>query len=89
MFNSYKENTLSLDPEKCIGCTMCIKVCPHDVFAMVQKRACVIHSASCMECGACRMNCPAEAISVQSGVGCASAMIRASLTGKKEVRCDC
>jgi len=37
-----------------------------------------------MECGACKLNCPTSAISVNSGVGCASAMIYAALTGKKE-----
>jgi hypothetical protein len=40
-----------------------------------------------MECGACQVNCPTDAISVDSGVGCAAAMIRAALTGKKEVTC--
>jgi hypothetical protein len=42
-----------------------------------------------MECGACQKNCIMNAIAVESGVGCASAMIRAALTGKKEVSCEC
>jgi ferredoxin len=40
-----------------------------------------------MECGACQVNCPTNAISVESGVGCAAAMILAALTGKKEATC--
>ena len=32
-----------------------------------------------MECGACALNCPVQAIEVQSGVGCAWAMISAAL----------
>jgi MinD superfamily P-loop ATPase len=39
----------------------------------------------CMECGACQVICPVQAIKVESGVGCAAAMIKAALTGKKEV----
>jgi hypothetical protein len=40
-----------------------------------------------MECGACQLNCPTHAIAVESGVGCAAAMIRAALTGQKEATC--
>ncbi|MBW8010315.1 MAG: hypothetical protein FVQ83_03600 [Chloroflexi bacterium] len=32
-----------------------------------------------MECGACQMNCPFGAIQVDSGVGCAQAIIAAAL----------
>jgi NAD-dependent dihydropyrimidine dehydrogenase PreA subunit len=35
----------------------------------------------CMECGACAMNCPAGAIAVKSGVGCAAAIIIGKLRG--------
>jgi len=34
-----------------------------------------------MECGACATNCPTEAITVQSGVGCAAALINTALDG--------
>lgn len=87
MFNSYLENTLVLDPEKCNGCTLCVIVCPHHVFAMHNHRSQIIHPSACMECGACMVNCAAGAITVQSGVGCAAAMINSALTGKKEVTC--
>jgi NAD-dependent dihydropyrimidine dehydrogenase PreA subunit len=89
MFNSYLENTLVLDEALCNGCTMCITVCPHAVFAMQDHRAQIVNFTACMECGACQMNCASGAITVHSGVGCASAMFRAALTGKKEVSCGC
>jgi len=41
-----------------------------------------------MECGACMQNCPAEAITVKSGVGCANAVIN-SLLGRKSDSCCC
>jgi len=88
MFNSYKVNTLQYVPELCIGCTMCWEVCPHGVFAE-GKTAQLVKQRACMECGACALNCPTNAIAVQSGVGCAAAMIKAALTGSKEKSCDC
>lgn len=80
-------NTLQYDPELCIGCEMCSIVCPHAVFAMNGRVAQLVHPEACMECGACQINCPPGAITVDSGVGCAAAMIRAALTGKKEPPC--
>jgi len=41
-----------------------------------------------MECGACQLNCPTGAIMVDSGVGCAAAMMMAALRGKKDVNCS-
>jgi NAD-dependent dihydropyrimidine dehydrogenase PreA subunit len=71
--------TLRVDREKCIGCGMCLKVCPHAVLALSEARISIIDRDACMECGACAMNCPVEAIAVQAGVGCAQAVINAIL----------
>jgi NAD-dependent dihydropyrimidine dehydrogenase PreA subunit len=82
-------NTLEYEPALCSGCGMCVEVCPHAVFAMKGRVAVYAHPDACMECGACQRNCPARVIRVESGVGCASAMIQAALTGRKEVKCSC
>ncbi len=87
MLSSYRTNTLQYDPELCINCKMCSLVCPHGVFASDERVARLVRREACMECGACQHNCPVSAITVDSGVGCAAAMIRAALTGKKEVTC--
>lgn len=81
--------SLQLDEGKCVGCGMCIEVCPHDVFAMNGTKTVSIENRdACIECGACSMNCPAEAISVEVGVGCAAAVIN-SLLGREASACCC
>jgi len=76
-------NTLKYNPSKCINCDMCSMVCPHGVFAAGDPHAYLIHHNACMECGACMRNCPSGAIDVNSGVGCASALIYSAVTGKE------
>jgi NAD-dependent dihydropyrimidine dehydrogenase PreA subunit len=89
MLNAYLENTLVYDPQACNGCAKCVEVCPHAVFTMNARKAVLARPQACMECGACQKNCIMNAITVESGVGCASAMIRAVLLGQKEVSCNC
>ena len=89
MLNAYLENTLVYNPELCNGCGLCVDVCPHAVFEMNGRKAVLARPADCMECGACQLNCVTAAIAVESGVGCASAMIRAALTGQREASCGC
>jgi NAD-dependent dihydropyrimidine dehydrogenase PreA subunit len=73
--------TLRYDPEKCTGCQLCTMVCPHGVFAMEGNRAKLVDGGACMECGACQRNCAFDAIHVDSGVGCASAIIASWFNG--------
>ena len=80
--------TLELDGEKCIGCGMCLIVCPHAVFSMNNSHAVVEDRDACMECGACAKNCPTEALMVQAGVGCAAAVINSAL-GRTDSACCC
>ncbi len=80
--------TLSYDIEKCAGCGRCVEVCPQGVFEMKDKRARVIDKNLCMECGACMRNCEFGAIAVDSGVGCAAAIINSIINGGPPT-CDC
>ncbi len=57
------------------------------VSARIDRAVRVVRADDCMECGACQMNCAWGAVQVESGVGCAAAMIRAALLRKKEVTC--
>ncbi len=87
MLNAYLDNTLQFDQALCNNCVICTTVCPHAVFERNNGKVSLVRPENCMECGACQLNCPTEAIKVDSGVGCASAMIYAALTGKKEATC--
>lgn len=75
--------TLKLDRDTCIGCGLCTQVCPHQVFVIEEKKARIAAFDACMECGACALNCPVRALSVDSGVGCASGMINEWLDSLK------
>jgi NAD-dependent dihydropyrimidine dehydrogenase PreA subunit len=80
--------SLALDADKCTGCGACMDVCPHNVFMMTDNKAFINLREACMECGACKLNCPAGAIGVNSGVGCAAAVIGGML-GNKSPSCGC
>ena len=90
MKTKYLKNvaTLKLIQDKCIGCGMCLNVCPHGVFELKGGKAQIIDKDSCMECGACAKNCPVSAIEVKSGTGCALAIMVGKLTGS-EPNCGC
>jgi len=78
--------TLKYDKEKCVGCGRCVEVCPHQVFVVENKKARLAGKDACIECGACQKNCAFNAIKVESGVGCAAAII-GSLFSKKAPCC--
>jgi len=81
-------STLQFFSDKCTGCGRCVEVCPHGVFEMRDKRANLIDRDRCMECGACAKNCEFSAITVNTGVGCAAAIINSLIYGGA-ASCDC
>ena len=80
--------TLRFDDEKCVGCGMCLTVCPRGVFLAHDDKVRLGDRDHCIECGACALNCPADAIRVQKGVGCAAAVIN-SMLGRSGSDCCC
>ena len=73
--------TLELSHDLCTGCGDCVEVCPHAVFEVAKGKVKIMDRAACMECGACAVNCPARALRVKAGVGCAAAVIGGMLRG--------
>jgi NAD-dependent dihydropyrimidine dehydrogenase PreA subunit len=86
----YLSNVASLEffSDRCVGCGMCIEVCPHGVFTLENKKAVILDKDRCMECGACVSNCAFGALKVDKGVGCAAAIINGIISGG-EPSCDC
>ena len=80
-------STLQFNSEVCTGCGMCEAVCPHRVFRLNDRLAHVVDRDGCMECGACANNCPAGAIRVTPGVGCAFYIVQSWIKGKEAARC--
>ncbi len=59
----------SVDPDKCIGCQLCVNSCPVQAITMINGRA-VIDADKCIGCGICEIGngqdyngCPVKAIS--------------------------
>ncbi|MBN1354897.1 NADH-quinone oxidoreductase subunit NuoF [bacterium] len=54
--------TFTINPAKCIGCTLCTKSCPTGAISGERKQAHVIDQVKCIQCGQCFYVCPVEAI---------------------------
>jgi NAD-dependent dihydropyrimidine dehydrogenase PreA subunit len=67
---------IALNPNACTGCGSCVKVCPHRVLALNNKKARLAFEALCIECGACQLNCQNSAIEVTKGSGCLFTIIK-------------
>jgi len=53
-----------IDAAKCIGCELCVKLCPNEALAMVKDVAVIINPAACDYSSACQEICPTQAISL-------------------------
>ncbi|MHB1000104.1 MAG: NADH-quinone oxidoreductase subunit NuoF [Armatimonadota bacterium] len=52
-----------VDPEKCVGCTMCARVCPVSCISGAPKQIHEIDQNHCIRCGQCMAKCRFSAIS--------------------------
>ena len=57
--------TYYINPEICVGCTVCSRNCPADAVVGERKKPHVINPALCVRCGTCIEKCRFKAIGVK------------------------
>ncbi|MGZ4886258.1 MAG: NADH-ubiquinone oxidoreductase-F iron-sulfur binding region domain-containing protein [Candidatus Aminicenantales bacterium] len=61
--------TYFIEPEKCVGCLLCLRNCPTKAISGQLKKVHVIDQALCIKCGACFNVCPKKVRAVSKYTG--------------------
>jgi NAD-dependent dihydropyrimidine dehydrogenase PreA subunit len=56
---------VTVDTDKCTGCSECVDVCPVEVFEMQDNKAAVVNGEECLGCESCVEVCESSAITVE------------------------
>jgi Na+-translocating ferredoxin:NAD+ oxidoreductase RNF subunit RnfB len=58
-----------IEPDKCVGCLLCLKSCPVDAISGERKKLHIIDQDLCIKCGACLDVCPPKVMAVSKYTG--------------------
>lgn len=76
-----------IDEARCIGCTLCIQVCPVDAIVGAAKLMHTVVSAQCTGCELCMAPCPVDCITMRTAVR-PEGEARAAATADARRRCE-
>ena len=59
-------SVIRYDLDACIGCRLCIQVCPFDVFRFNEehKKSVIAYPEVCISCGQCYIYCPGKSLAL-------------------------
>lgn len=55
---------VTVDEEKCTGCSECVDICPDDVYELQNEKSVPVRAEDCSGCESCIEVCEEEAITV-------------------------
>ena len=63
-------SVVRIDTDKCVGCGICIEICPLDVFYISEdkKKSVIAYPECCQSCGQCYLYCPTGSLGISNDV---------------------
>ena len=58
-------NTSEINRDTCIGCNLCVNLCPYHAISKDDENKATVNRALCEGCGLCAASCPTQSISVR------------------------
>ncbi|GAU08049.1 ferredoxin [Desulfoplanes formicivorans] len=56
---------VTVDAEKCVGCSECVDVCPVEVYELQNEKSVPVNEEECLGCESCIEVCEHDAITVE------------------------